>query len=1252
MRHKLTLLFALVLCALGWQSVSATPEYVVPAETLKTWTYKWAPNGGTDSVEAYYKDAATDPYQIYDMLRAVYMDKRLPGPFTSAYNANKETEDPVYYGGMLDVWNIPGTSEDQYRPSEEGYTVVLIEVYDELTTYRNTSSSKSSNYTPQYMPYYIETKAELITYIKNNIKSARVMVEAMRIGEGENAGTVFNTDATLNRFFFLGKGQARKDGYYAVGASEWSAHQSNYDGTKYSHCLPFDRMFEEFSPTSGAQGDEITDYYSKMSQGVSYPVIHDCASVIEAEHFFCMSGKTGTDAQSMTGLNFFIPDYRLLYFKDYVQHYYYPDKYDGSVYYLTGYIDDGRYMNMWGEDYAVYLYDKETGTYADEPLTTSEYTYSRSFAKWAVYNTKHQPKTMLYYITLKDSVTQINENDCAVKVWWTSSLDELAGETVKQEYTLYEIVYDPDGNVVEKVLVGKTTGTEFYDTVYNYTVDRYDESYVIEHYVEATPVVEEGYAFATTTSNTDQVIIPGKNPRELYLKVDHYESDYVAKDVERNYYRNHLRIYTDPYTPLTVDRLKDTNDIKLWRRGSDGSSENWSNLTLTKSKLVDVHDANGNTSEYYDFAIGDEKAVGPHAIYEYQPSTTETVTAKADYTTCTGTAATVTYTGDGTWTTSGTVNYGTGNCYITGTNGKIIYTLPNNYKGTVKVSIVADDDSYDYYYFYIVVNGTPKYISSAGTYTWDVSASDGTVTITGYYSNGSYYTPNMASITIEYEDEVSTGGDSYYTTEELGTSTTIDGTTYVQAGTIYGFAGSDVVDLSAIDLVDEFNVSVANNNHPEWYRYDATMFFGTDADRDSIYFATPGIVPVYKSQFKLGGYYTEQEVASDAVYNKIKPYVLNAEVNVDLDDNSAIRFVTLERGDNQADEGVYNYKGHPSFDALSSTVTLATRDNSIDYFTHSLNGTYLQYSTQDTVKGDTGTFLDLWNHSCDANTLVFTANGSGYSNDSLTYVPVIWTPEEARARGAYNTYGADIKTTAVGQVAIQEMSLTKPAETEWLEYWSVDGTKYTTFSLTATVLAAVPKLANVKPNWDNFEPYMYRVWVKNNNNLREFTTDENGKRKDAGAVTDSYLLLGTFLVADMDETTDPLNPTLGSMPTRDADDKIVIPDDYMVFGGKASDDYQFVVRFYYKRNETASASNRAPMLGDANSNSGRLYNAAENTWTQSPVTAVYELSYDSNVVSTTYYNMQGMQSSTPFEGVNIVVTRYSDGTTRTVKVVK
>ncbi len=40
------------------------------------------------------------------------------------------------------------------------------------------------------------------------------------------------------------------------------------------------------------------------------------------------------------------------------------------------------------------------------------------------------------------------------------------------------------------------------------------------------------------------------------------------------------------------------------------------------------------------------------------------------------------------------------------------------------------------------------------------------------------------------------------------------------------------------------------------------------------------------------------------------------------------------------------------------------------------------------------------------------------------------------------------------------------------------------------------------------------------------------------------------------------------------------------------------------------------------------------------------------VTGVTYYNVAGMQSATPFNGVNIVVTRYSDGSTSSSKMMR
>ena len=56
--------------------------------------------------------------------------------------------------------------------------------------------------------------------------------------------------------------------------------------------------------------------------------------------------------------------------------------------------------------------------------------------------------------------------------------------------------------------------------------------------------------------------------------------------------------------------------------------------------------------------------------------------------------------------------------------------------------------------------------------------------------------------------------------------------------------------------------------------------------------------------------------------------------------------------------------------------------------------------------------------------------------------------------------------------------------------------------------------------------------------------------------------------------------------------------------------------------------------------------------TSPPSTSIDQPVVDKQVLGHTYYNLAGMSSGKPFDGVNIVVTRYSDGTSSATKVMK
>ena len=106
-------------------------------------------------------------------------------------------------------------------------------------------------------------------------------------------------------------------------------------------------------------------------------------------------------------------------------------------------------------------------------------------------------------------------------------------------------------------------------------------------------------------------------------------------------------------------------------------------------------------------------------------------------------------------------------------------------------------------------------------------------------------------------------------------------------------------------------------------------------------------------------------------------------------------------------------------------------------------------------------------------------------------------------------------------------------------------------------------------------------------------------------------------------------------------------------------DYLFhaiVMRNNYQYGYNPSATNglllAAPQPGNsASSPSMGLYSLdlpnGDGAWTS--VKNVYG---ERTIVGVSYYNLMGVESKTPFEGVNIVVTRYSDGSSSTVKVLR
>ena len=108
------------------------------------------------------------------------------------------------------------------------------------------------------------------------------------------------------------------------------------------------------------------------------------------------------------------------------------------------------------------------------------------------------------------------------------------------------------------------------------------------------------------------------------------------------------------------------------------------------------------------------------------------------------------------------------------------------------------------------------------------------------------------------------------------------------------------------------------------------------------------------------------------------------------------------------------------------------------------------------------------------------------------------------------------------------------------------------------------------------------------------------------------------------------------------------------------EDLMIIIRFYYK--STGKAAEVDNMMFKAGNRDGEeeepamevpmFYAAQGQASAKQTPTGVNEVRYLGEIVSQTYYNIQGMESDKPFDGINIVVTRFSNGTTSVSKVVR
>lgn len=254
------------------------------------------------------------------------------------------------------------------------------------------------------------------------------------------------------------------------------------------------------------------------------------------------------------------------------------------------------------------------------------------------------------------------------------------------------------------------------------------------------------------------------------------------------------------------------------------------------------------------------------------------------------------------------------------------------------------------------------------------------------------------------------------------------------------------------------------------------------------------------------------------------------------------------------------------------------------------------------------------------------------SGTETYYVPVtvaqgVVTPD--------NTYGAPIKSTISDNVNLRVMVGGSKSDQRYGGHWTnpTDSVEY-------CVYTTIVDIYSEDLDGISHKPYMYRAWVTTLGDHPIYNFDRNAN----GAIVGTNTLETPYLLGELELEEgefgqhvvigEEWNPNSGIVKMQNA------------FGAPSQGaQIAIIVRAYYQ-----AGDNQAMLRAGGDG----MYAFSE--WGgDSPFdlpTGVMEIGGIKEVVDVTYVNTLGMQSSKPFDGLNIVVTRYSDGTTSTVKVMK
>ncbi|MBO4721540.1 MAG: hypothetical protein J5629_01250 [Muribaculaceae bacterium] len=486
-------------------------------------------------------------------------------------------------------------------------------------------------------------------------------------------------------------------------------------------------------------------------------------------------------------------------------------------------------------------------------------------------------------------------------------------------------------------------------------------------------------------------------------------------------------------------------------------------------------------------------------------------------------------------------------------------------------------------------------------------------------------------------------------------------TTWVHEFPFVDVNGVKYVDFNNLIIYDNFTVDVSENIHPNQYIYEVNFNINPDAPIDlgngqSALTAHGNTfrVPVYKTSSQISGVFSKEAVDNDTIGSVGLPEDVEFGVGVQHSSITEIlRYDTYRWLENDTRFIVNNVYGEDNEQDLPPTGLAM---NHGEYYTISMNP-----STNEETNGETSV-------SSGSGTATFVDEIPEAANYAAAYVyaPVVEVFAPGRDvngldRRDYNTYGGPLQSAAIGkmQVSVAQPSEEQPMMSDY-NWTDSEGNKFAYYNFCL-------KFDQKSLPDDTYEIYKIRAWreVPTSMQGEEYSelSGRMGDRVNFEEITypdcdasDNYQYpLGsgpkTFEVADANNVTQTYNGytgTFGARKLRTSEDETGVIEEL---------DMNFVVRIYFtKKSNLPTTQNGAPILRAEGTQDEGKYFIVEQTiphtvLASQVVTGIQNLDAR-QAVGVKYYNVAGIESDVPFQGVNIVVTRYSDGSTTTTKVLK